>query len=134
MSAKTAPPRGQPIGCNVPKPPDRVGHAARTASRVAKATAALQQPSRRAYAVRQRVAVADAIHPVAGTAMSTFVAAVGASQHRSVTVRRRAPQRRMACSSSSSRPAAAHGTTPAPPIRAVADHYSHAGALWLPAR
>ena len=118
MSAKTAPPRGQPISCNVSEPPDRVGHAARTASRVAKATAALQLLSRRAHAARQRVPIAHAIHPVAGTAMSMSVAAVGASHHLSVTVRRRAPQRRMA-RSSSSRPAAAHGTTPAPPIRAT---------------
>jgi len=118
MSAKTAPPRGQPISCNVSEPPDRVGHAARTASRVAKATAALQLLSRRAHAARQRVPIAHAIHPVAGTAMSMSVAAVGASYHLSVTVRRRAPQRRMA-RSSSSRPAAAHGTTPAPPIRAT---------------
>ena len=107
MSAKTAPPRGQPISCNVSEPPDRVGHAARTASRVAKATAALQLLSRRAHAARQRVPIAHAIHPVAGTAMSMSVAAVGASHHLSVTVRRRAPQRRMA-RSSSSRPAAAH--------------------------
>jgi len=34
---------GQPIGCSVAEPPDRVDHAARTASRVAKATAAALQ-------------------------------------------------------------------------------------------
>ena len=119
MLAEPAPPRGQITGRHVAEPPELVGHTARTASRAAKSTAALQLLSRRAHAARKLTPVAHAIHPIAGTAMSTLAAAGGAIRRLSVIRWRRAPQRRMARSSSSSRPAAAHahGTTPASPIR-----------------
>ena len=112
MLAEPAPPRGQITGRHVAEPPELVGHTARTASRAAKSTAALQLLSRRAHAARKLTPVAHAIHPVAGTAMSTLAAAGGAIRRLSVIRWRRAPQRRMARSSAAaaqqqrSRPAA----------------------------